>query len=154
MEMHSYVTGLTDGEGCFSVSFSKRKKMVLGVEVRPSFSVSQHKRNRELILSLQKFFGCGGVRFSRADQNYKYEVRSLSDILAKIIPHFDTWPLKTSKVNDYQAFRRICLLMKQNRHVQPAGLRQIIHLASSMNAAGKRKYSPQDLLRMANKMKV
>ena len=56
MEMASYITGFTDGEGCFSISFSKREKMKLGIEIRPSFSVSQHRRNKEIILYVKKFF--------------------------------------------------------------------------------------------------
>ena len=122
--------------------------------MRPSFSLSQHKRNKQIVVRLPKFFGCGGVRFSRMDQNYKYEVRNLSDIVQHIIPHFDKYPLQTSKANDYKAFRQICFLMKQNRHVQKAGLIQIIKLAGIMNEAGKRKYSPAHLLQVIDKMKV
>ena len=154
MEIPSYVTGLADGEGCFSVSFSKRKKMTLGIEVRPSFAVSQHQRNKDIIFFLQQFFSCGGVRYSRSDQNYKYEVRSLSDLITKVIPHFDNYPLQTSKKKDYLIFRQICELMKKNFHRQPSGLRKIINLAHTMNEAGERRYSSRNLLQMINKMKV
>jgi hypothetical protein len=34
-----YVTGLVDGEGCFSVSFTLRKRLKIGIETRPSFSI-------------------------------------------------------------------------------------------------------------------
>jgi hypothetical protein len=45
----SYVTGFVDGEGSFLVSFSKRAKMLTGIEVRPSFTVSQHERSRNVL---------------------------------------------------------------------------------------------------------
>ena len=77
MEMNSYVTGFVDGEGSFLVSFSKRMKMNTGVEVRPAFTVSQHKRNKNILLSIQKHFSCGTVRFNKHDDTWKYEVRSL-----------------------------------------------------------------------------
>ena len=154
MEMHSYVTGLVDGEGCFCVSFSKRRKIITGLEVRPSFSVSQHERNKGIILYLETFFKCGEVRFSKSDSNWKYEVRSLDDLLNIIIPHFDAYPLQTSKAEDFSKFRKICLLMKQNQHKSLVGLEKIIQLTKNMNAAGKRLYSLATLLSMLDKMKV
>ena len=154
MEIYSYVTGFIEGEGCFSVSFSLRQKMKLGVEVRPSFSVSQHKRNKNIILLLQEFFGVGGVRYSRHDQNYKYEVRGLDDLLMIIIPHFEKYPLKTTKAYDMKAFKKVCILMKQNKHLSKEGMKNIIQLSSKMNPSGKRKYTPDQLLRTISKMKV
>ena len=50
MEIGSYITGFVDGEGSFLVSFSKRDRMASGIEVRPAFTVSQHKRNKNILL--------------------------------------------------------------------------------------------------------
>ena len=83
-----YVTGFVDGEGCFSISFTQRKKMKTGVEVRPSFAIGQNKRSLPVMQKVQTYFGCGAIRFSQHDQTYKYEVRSLGDIRKRVIPHF------------------------------------------------------------------
>ena len=128
--------------------------MKYGIEVRPSFSVSQHKRNREIVLRLQQFFNCGGVRFSKKDQNYKFEVRSIKDIMRVIIPHFEQYPLQTTKRSDYEKFKHVCELIHSNHHLSREGLQKIIHAAGQMNESGKRKYSQQDLLRIVRKMKV
>ena len=154
MEIASYVTGFVDGEGCFSVSFSLRKKMKYGIEVRPSFSVSQHKRNKEIILFFHKYFACGGVRFSKRDQNYKFEVRGIDDLVQIIIPHFKQCPLQTSKRGDFKKFSQICKLIHSNQHLNKKGLTKIIELATSMNEAGQRRISKKDLLRILNKMKA
>ena len=148
MEMASYITGFVDGEGCFSVSFSMRKKMKLGIEVRPSFSVSQHRRNKEIILKLQQFFKCGGVRYSKRDQNFKYEVRSVDDIVKKVIPHFEKYELKTSKKDDFNAFKEICRLIYTNHHLSTEGLKRIIDLSEHVNKTGKKKYDRADLLKL------
>lgn len=147
MDINSYITGFTDGEGCFSVSFSHRKKMNFGIEVRPSFSVSQNRRNLEIIKEFRNFFGCGGIRFSKIDQNYKYEVRSLENLVKVIIPHFQKYPLRTSKEKDFNLFTQICSLMNQNLHLNRDGLINIIDIAYQMNESGKRKYSKQELLK-------
>ena len=150
----SYVTGFTDGEGSFLVSFNRRSALVMGVEVRPSFTISQHERNKEILLRLASFFRCGGLRFDKHDRTIKFEVRSLSDLHGKIIPHFKQYPLQTSKKKDFERFVEICLLMQQDRHRSINGLRRIIDLAYEMNNLGARRYDKSTLLQMMSKVKV
>lgn len=148
MDIKSYITGFVDGEGCFLISFSLRKKMNLGIEVRASFSVSQHKRSKEIILFLHSFFKCGGVRFSKKDQNYKFEVRSIKDLMKIIIPHFRKYPLRTSKKEEFEKFAEICELINSNQHLSQTGLEKIIKLSRNLNVSGHKKYDRTDLLKM------
>jgi intein-encoded DNA endonuclease-like protein len=154
MEMNSYITGFVDGEGSFLVSFSKRSKMNTGIEVRPAFTVSQHKRNKDILFSIQKHFGCGTVRFNTRDETWKYEVRSLSDLTEKIIPHFNQFPLQTSKRLDFERFKEICQLMIGKRHRTLDGLQSIIATAYQMNNFGARRQEKYSLLTIVSKMKV
>jgi len=147
-EMSSYIAGFIDGEGSFSVSFNRRAKLATGIEVRPSFSVSQHKRNLKILQKIQSFFKCGGIRFDRHDQTYKYEVRSLGDLWKKVIPHFKRHPLLTSKTRDFDLFVKICSLMRLNQHQSSKGIEIIIDLAYLMNNYGARKYDRKDLLKI------
>jgi hypothetical protein len=153
MEFAWYISGFIDGEGCFSVSFNLRSKLKTGIEVRPSFSVSQNKRSLRLIEQLQKYFHCGGIRFDKYDQTYKYEVRSIHDLIKKIIPHFEKYPLKTSKAGDFECFREICQKIYENQHLSFQYLPGIIEKAYQMNDAGKRKYTQAFLLKRLCKMK-
>lgn len=148
MDFASYITGFVDGEGCFSVSFSKCNKLNTGIEVRPSFSISQNLKSKSVLLSIQKYFNCGFIRFSKNDRIYKYEVRSINDLVRKIIPHFEKYPLMTFKQNDFSSFKEICLLVFQNKHKNASNLISIIERAYQMNGAGKRKYEKAKLLRM------
>lgn len=144
-----WISGFVDGEGCFSVSFSVRENRNPKIEVRPSFSVGQTgKRFCSSLEALQKTFGCGGIRYSANDGTYKYEVRSLDDLLDKIIPHFQKYPLVTPKRQDFENFVEICKLMKRNLHKNQEGLVKIIHLAFAMNPSGKRKYTKEQLLKL------
>ena len=154
MDINSYVTGFVDGEGCFLISFSLRSKMKSGIEVRPSFSVSQHKRSKNIIIFLHQFFQCGSVRFSKRDQNYKFEVRSINDLIKTIIPHFKQYPLKTSKAKDFDNFDQVCQIINSKHHLNPNGLRQIIKLSQNINQFGNKKLNRQRLLKLVNKMKV
>ena len=148
MEFSWYTTGFVDGEGCFSISFNKREKMKTGIEIRPSFSIGQNKRSLKVLQELCNYFGCGAIRFSRSDQTYKYEVRSIEDLRKKIIPHFKKYPLKTSKNEDFQKFALICDQIAASKHLNKECLEEIIKMAYSMNEGGKRKYTYDELLRI------
>lgn len=149
-----YVTGLAEGEGSFLVSFSMRRKLNVGIETRPSFSISLNQRDLELLKSIREFFGCGGIRFSKVDRTYKYEVRSVKDLVKKIIPHFRNFPLKGIKQKDFELFAKICEMVNANLHLSPSYLREIIEMAYKMNLSGKRKYRKDELLRVLGEVKV
>jgi len=135
------------------VSFSLRRKLKLGIEVRPSFSLSQHERNLEVIKLLREYFGVGGIRFSRTDRNYKFEVRSINDLMKAVIPHFRKYRLKSLKQEDFERFAEVCGLVYASKHKSLAGMRRIIGLACEMNPSGKRKYHKDKLLRLLDKVK-
>ena len=143
-----WVSGFVQGEGCFTVSFSKRLSSKHKIEVRPSFSVVQPIKSKQILLHLHKFFDCGFIRISRKDGCYRFEIRSLKDLILKIIPHFDKFPLLFEKDENYQVFKKICLLMYKTQHKNPKILKEIIEEAYSMNFPGYRKYSKEELLKL------
>ena len=147
-----FVTGLTEGEGCFCVSFAVRQKMRFGLEVRPSFALSLNERDRDLLVDLQEFFGCGAIRESKADRTFKYEARSTRELLACVVPHFEAHPLRGAKAQSFDAFARICRMIEQGDHLERWGLRKIIAIAFKMNL-GKRRYSQADLLTVLGEVK-
>ena len=104
----SYLSGYTDGEGSFCVSFSPRSKLKAKVEIRPSFSVSQNFDRAEVLYLFKEYFGCGSIRPDRSDKTLKYDVRSLSDLIAKIIPHFRKYKLLSTKQKHFELFANIC----------------------------------------------
>ncbi|MCS7311216.1 MAG: LAGLIDADG family homing endonuclease, partial [Armatimonadetes bacterium] len=109
-----YVTGLTEGEGCFSVSFNIRERLSVRIETRASFSLSMNRRDLELLKKLHQFFACGGIRFSKADNTYKFEVRNLTQLVEMVLPHFRRYPLQGAKAQDFEKFEEICRMMRAN----------------------------------------
>ncbi|MBI4253050.1 LAGLIDADG family homing endonuclease [Candidatus Uhrbacteria bacterium] len=146
-----YVSGFVDGEGSFLVSFSIRKKFLLGVETRPSFTISQHQRSKVVLDDLKDFFGCGTIRFNIHDGTYKYEVRNINDLCEKIIPHFEQYPLRSSKYHDFETWRSICANVLKRQHRTSDGLKIIITRAYQMNGLGARRYTMESLLRMTGR---
>ena len=154
MDFDSYITGFTDWEWCFSISFTLRSKLKTWIEVRPSFSISQNKRNFTILEKINDYFGCWSMRFSKNDQNYKYEVRNLSDICDKIIPHFEKNKLLTTKSKDFELFSKVCKMMKKSQHLNSSYLEEIIKYSYEMNESWKRKHKRQKLLSILDKMKI
>ena len=141
-----YLSGYADGEGSFCVSFSPRSKLRTKLEVRPSFSVSQNGDRSEVLRLFQKALGCGTIRVGRGDKTLKFEVRSVEELVGNVIPFFKQYPLKSSKMKDFDLFTRVCRLVYEGKNRRKSGLRKIAQLATRMNASGKRKYDKQKLL--------
>jgi hypothetical protein len=142
IDLPSYISGFVDGEGCFCVSMRPQPRIRIGWEVRPSFSVSQNGDRAEVINLLPILFGAGTIRPDRSDRTMKFEIRSLHELNELVIPFFVTYPLMSSKRNDFELFRRICALMRDGQHLNPSGLWMIADLAQQMNA-GVRKYTAE-----------
>ena len=145
MDIKSYLSGYADGEGCFCVSINKSWRHKFGWEIRPSFSVSQNSDRAEVLEILKQHFACGTIRPDRSDRTLKYEVRSVADLVERVIPHFEENPLLSSKQRDFELFAQICRLMVSGDHRTSEGFKRIMELAFEMNPSGIRKYTKEEI---------
>jgi hypothetical protein len=144
--LSAYISGYVDGEGCFTVSISPRAKLLVGWEVRPSFSVSQNGDRAEVLHVIQAYFGCGSIRPDRSDRTLKWETRRLDDLVERVIPHFERYRLISGKRLDFERFARVCRLAATGTHRSRDGLIEIVELARKMNPSGKRRYEAEAIL--------
>jgi hypothetical protein len=144
--LSAYISGYVDGEGCFTVSISPRAKLVAGWEVRPSLSVSQNGDRAEVLHAVQSHFGCGSIRPDRSDRTLKWETRRLEDLLGRVIPHFERYPLLSGKKLDFERLAAVCRLQAAGAHRTPAGLIEIVELAREMNPSGRRRYDAEEII--------
>jgi len=96
---------------------------------------------------MKEMFGCGFLRRDYSDKTLKYEIRSLNDLVNKVIPFFDKYPLVSNKKKEFENFRKICLLMAEGKHLTRKGFKKIVKIAFEMNPNGKRKYSLKEILK-------
>jgi len=130
-----YISGFTDGEGCFTFSLSHKKNMPFGICVTPSFSISQNKQSVDVLHEIQKYFHCGFLRGDRGTM--KYEVRQLHYLQERIRPHFEMYPLRTQKQEDFLVFFEVCDLLSEKKQKTSFGLREILEKIFTMNNSGK-----------------
>lgn len=95
------VTGITDGEGGFFCSILTSDTNNLDktrIRVKLEFKITQKSHSEGILHELKEFFECGSVVIDNRDtKTKKYHVTSLSNIIEKIIPHFEFYPCLTSK---------------------------------------------------------
>jgi hypothetical protein len=144
--LSAYISGYVDGEGCFTVSISPRRKLLAGWEVRPSFSVSQNGDRAEVLHALAMYFGCGSIRPDRSDKTLKWETRRLDDLVRRVIPHFTRYPLLSGKQLDFERFAVVCHMVAAGAHRRRSGLVQIVKIAREMNPSGRRRYDAEAIL--------
>ncbi len=146
VDIGSYLSGYADGEGSFCISFSPRPKLLTKLEVRPSFGVAQNGDRQEVLLLFQQYLQCGSIRKNPSDRTFKYEVRSIKDLINKVIPHFVKYPLLSSKKKDFEMFALICNKISKGEHLQRDTLKEIVEFSYQMNGLGARRYLKNELL--------
>jgi hypothetical protein len=140
MDEKSYLSGYTDGEGCFCVTFNRSNRHKFGWDIRPSFSVSQNRDRAEVLELFRQKFKCGTIRPDRSDRTLKYEVRSVNDLFTKVVPHFERYPLLSKKRIDFEMFSQIVRLMHDREHLKTEGFKKVVQASERLNTGGKKKY--------------
>lgn len=128
-----WVTGITDGEGCFSagVSFrvdTGRNGPFPKVDVNPKFSLALRADDEGVVEALRDFFGCGavydkapspalvargGVRGGTKPQKLLL-ICKLDDLIERVVPHFETHPLQSKKHRDFETWKEILLYVREH----------------------------------------
>ena len=145
-EIGFFIAGFTEGEGSFNVSLRKKDDYAVKWQVVMSFNVSQ--KERSILDLIQKEIDCGIIKVRKRDGLYSLDVTSPSNIIQKVIPYFQKYPLlSVSKVRNFQVFCQIADLMDEGQHKTISGLYKIVELREELNEGKgrKRKYTINDI---------
>ena len=141
-----YLAGFTDGEGSFNVSFRKRKDYTQPWKISLYFNVSQ--KDKVILTLFKRHLKCGTLR-SREDGIWYYEVNNFTAITENVIPFFNRFRfLSAKKKRDFAKFKKLANLIKDGKHLDQAGIKEILRVRNDMNdgGSGRRKYSDADIL--------
>ena len=127
----NWVTGLTDAEGSFIIS-TPNSTSANGKKVSLRFSLTQKAHSVGILYSLQQFFGCGQV-IPSSKGCMRYVVQNKGDIINKIIPHFEQFPLQTSKGLNFNTFKEAAKIVGSGDHLNPQGLNKILSFKKGTN---------------------
>nr|QBM31520.1 hypothetical protein [Arthrobotrys musiformis]QBM31596.1 hypothetical protein [Arthrobotrys musiformis] len=128
----NWLAGFTSGEGCVLAKIKRSQTHRLGFLVELKFQISQHNRDKQLILSLVKYLNCG-ITYKHSENAIVFNVSKISDITQKIIPFFLKYPILGEKSKDFEDFCKIAEMMEKKGHLTEEGLNKIREIKSGMN---------------------
>lgn len=122
-----WLAGFIDASACFYVDIYASSETRTGFAVCLRLIIGQHNRDLDLLKVFMQIFGCGIIRVRSLKQNSSVEFRvsKFSDIINKIIPLLDKYPLQGIKLSDYQDFCLVATLMAAKAHLTGSGLEEI-----------------------------
>ncbi len=146
----NYIAGFVAGEGCFSVTCSKRNDIKSGYEIRAAFEMEVVDDDFEIMKKIHRALGKPGQlyffnfkRYPKWKAHCKIKVSNMQDLLEKIIPFFKKHPLLSKKQKSFEIFCKIVEMIKEKKHLQERYAKKIVALRNKMNPTGKgnRKYN-------------
>lgn len=130
-----WLAGFTSAEGCFFILISDSKSHSIGHRVRLVFQLTQHQRDKQLLICIKEYLACGNLYKNR--EAFQLMVTKFSDIEEKIIPFFNKFPIWGVKAEDFADFCRARELMKERKHLTAEGLEEIRQIKAGMNLGRK-----------------
>jgi hypothetical protein len=126
-----FLTGFTDAEGSFQVSFRYDQKYKTKWRISACFQIKLHVKDIALLNKIKNTLGVGTITTDSAN-SANYNVWSVKD-LQIIVYHFVKYPLITSKLSNYLLFKQCLEIIKKREHLTEKGLLEILRLKSSLN---------------------
>lgn len=110
-------------KGCFAA---------IGWRVQPFFQIKLNARDLDILYRIKEFFGGAGA-ISIEKNSAKFIITKLSDIVYKVIPHFESYPLLNKKYADFSLFRQIVLILNQESRLNEQGFIKVLNLRYNLN---------------------
>lgn len=123
-----WVSGFTEAESCFSIRIVDNFRLKTGTEVQLRFSITQHVRDKNLLLALKEFFGCGNYLERKNKSAGDFIIYGNVSINRILIPFFLNYPLYGTKAIDFCIFRKVAELIDQKAHLTAKGIEEIKRL--------------------------
>lgn len=135
----NWLTGFTEGDGCFYIRKQLAPKSSLGVRFGLTFELSQDSRDMELFVLIQKYLNCGKVTLKRSDTVCVLTVNKIEDIQSKVIPLF--LPSGPQDKNSFYGIKRLNFLgwceaanlIACNKHLTKDGIMQLNQIKEGLN---------------------
>jgi hypothetical protein len=130
-----WITGFSDAESAFLIKIGEDTTRKFNLRIISEFVIELHQRDFEVLKEIKNFFNVGSLklRVRKGKTTGIYSVQSIKDLTEVIIPHFQKYPLITQKQADFNLFSSVVELIKNKRHLDEEGLKEIISLRASMN---------------------
>nr|UEV87047.1 hypothetical protein [Grifola frondosa] len=145
-----WISGFVSGDSSFCVTVEKSTNKI-GNRVRLMFATCLHIRDKDLLIGIANYFNIFESKVSKQseikEQNnlnkYIYDseikettllqIRNYSDIVNKIIPFFNMYPILGVKSLDFADFKTVAKIIEQKEHLNIEGFTKIVKIVKTMN---------------------
>ena len=143
-----YLTGFTDGEGCFCIALKHQKSAKVRWVLDPIFHVTQLAKHKEILYEFQKLLNCGIViKKYGQESTMQFVVQSRKELIDKVIPFFKKYKLIT-KNRDFEIFAEVVEALNQHKHADKEEFKKLLRKVFTMNGEGKfRKYTLDEIMK-------
>jgi len=150
-----WISGFTSGDGSFNLKIGPSSTNAIGKRIQLRFGIGLHIRELEVIKGIVAYFSflmpientvtaCPRADWQLPDK-YKYidirtnsvlfQTTNFSDIMNIFIPFFDKFPILGQKALDFEDFKEVSLIIKNNLHLSKEGFASILKIKEKMNKA-------------------
>jgi hypothetical protein len=120
-EWYAWFSGFVDGEGYFQICPNKQRSG--NCYFSPTLTISLRETDKDVLYEIETNLDCGHIYYITSERDWKrgvkacnqfrWKVSKKDDLLNKIVPLFDRFPLRTKKRFDYIIWKE-ALLNKSN----------------------------------------
>lgn len=123
-----WLSGFTDGEGNFHLArHGKSLKDGPSNGFQAFFRINLRMDDCGILEQVREYFGCGSLFYWVRDREHlnhsaqvKFQIGSAPMLARTVVPHFDRFPLRSKKSEDYVLWReavlRICAIQERPRN--------------------------------------
>ena len=135
----NYIAGFVDGEGCFFVRLykKKRKKWLEIPYYTPEFSIKIREDDWHILQRIKHTIGCGKLirkkEKHRHNRSVGFVVYKKLDLIEKVVPFFDKYPLQGKKKVDFNLWKEAVLMWKNNIHRTKDGVKRLEKIKEEIN---------------------
>lgn len=143
-----YIAGFVDGEGCFALNFRRdvrreRKGTPVYFYWDVEFAIFLRADDRPILEKIQQTLLCGRIGNPTKTGAVRFSVYHMDDLVEKVIPFFERYPLRAKKFHDFELWKEAVHLLYKNRGAKT-------NISSTGNARGSRNrlWNQKDLVRL------
>jgi len=132
-----WISGFISGDSTFCVSIEKSNNKI-GQRVRLIFGTCLQVRDKALLIGIVNYF-YNNILNGKYIYNYEkkeyilLQIKNYSDIVNKIIPFFNKYPILGVKSLDFADFKKVAELMENKEHLTDSGFNKIVKIVEKMN---------------------
>ena len=133
-----WLLGFIEGEGSFMINKSIIKNKYLIIQ--PTFKISLHANDKEVIYKIQEFLKMGNINFKRpqrigSSHQYEFSIRNINDCM-KLRDLLINEDFHTKKRLDFLKWSSILDMIHNKEHYNPSVKQDILNIVKTMNLRG------------------